>query len=63
MPSPSEKALCSRPPPNVLSPAIVQSETCLILGVADAESFGESSVFPAPAKCRESCILCKAKHG
>ena len=30
-------------------------ETCLILGVADAESFGGSFVFPAPCKCRQSC--------
>ena len=59
MPSPSEEALCSRPPANVVSPAMVQSETCLMLGVADAESFGESSVFPAPAKCLESCHCAK----
>ena len=54
MPSPSEEAWRSLLPVDV-GPAIGQSETCLILGVADAESFGGSFVFPAPCKCRQSC--------
>ena len=33
LPSPSEEALCSPLSANVVCPAIVQSETCLILGL------------------------------
>ena len=33
LPSPSEEALCPGVPANIVCPAIVQSETCLILGL------------------------------